>query len=130
MNSPVAAWCAGSAALWMGDAAKARAPLERTPPLPGRWVVNARGTIEAGIAALEGHPREAAAGFESVLSGFLARGDRFTHAVATIDAVAVLPPDLVPEGAVGAARTYLEELGAAGLLARLATTAQPAVSER
>jgi hypothetical protein len=39
-----------------------------------------------------------------------------------IDAVAVLQPDLVPEGAVDAARAYLEELGAHGLLERLSAT--------
>jgi hypothetical protein len=32
---------------------------------------------------------------------------------------AVLPPDLVHEGAVEAARIYLEDLGAGGLLERL-----------
>jgi hypothetical protein len=37
----------------------------------------------------------------------------------TADAVAVLPEDDVPEGAVEVARAYLEQLGAAPLLERL-----------
>ncbi len=53
-NSAIAAWCAGRAALWSGDAAKARATLERAPELPGRWVAATRRAIEAGIAALDG----------------------------------------------------------------------------
>jgi hypothetical protein len=36
-----------------------------------------------------------------------------------VDAAAVLPPDLLPAGAVETARTYLEEIGATPLLARL-----------
>ena len=43
---------------------------------------------------------------------------------------AVLPPDLVPEDAVATARTYLEGIGAAPLLARLARTDAPASAER
>ena len=54
-----------------------------------------------------------------MLAGRLASGDRFTHALVTLDAVAVLPEDLVPEGAVETARAYLEELRAGALLARL-----------
>jgi hypothetical protein len=37
----------------------------------------------------------------------------------TVDAVSVLPAELVPEGALETARPYLEELGAVPLLARL-----------
>ena len=49
----------------------------------------------------------------------LAAGDRFSHALVTLDAVAVLPEELVPEGAIEAARAYLEELRADALIARL-----------
>ena len=118
-NHPYAVWCGGSAALWMRDAAGAREVLERTPVQEGTWVAATRRAIEAGIAALEGQPGEAAAIFDAVLAGRLAKGDRFTHAVATIDAVAVLPAELVPEGAVETARAYLVELGAVPLLGRL-----------
>ncbi len=129
INSQIAVWCAGPAALWMGDASKAREALESSPAQRGPWVHATRRAIEAGIAALEGHPSEAAAAYDTVLSGRLAQSDRFSHALVTLDAVAVLPVELVPEGAVEAARTYLEELGAAPLLARLTPADVPATSE-
>jgi hypothetical protein len=50
-------------------------------------------------------------------------------ALVTLDAVAVLPRELVPEGAVEAARAYLEDLRADALIARLDATVRPAVSE-
>ncbi|HEV8564588.1 MAG TPA: adenylate/guanylate cyclase domain-containing protein [Actinomycetota bacterium] len=129
-NSQIAVWAAGRAALAMGDAAKARGPLDRTSAPEDRSVAASRRAIEAGIAALEGHPREAAGAYDSVLAGRLALGDRFTHALVTIDAVTVLPEDLVPEGAVETARAYLEEIGAGALLARLTPTEVPALTER
>lgn len=54
-----------------------------------------------------------------MLAGRLAAGDPFTHALITLDAAAVLPEDLVPEGAVATTRSYLEKLGADALLARM-----------
>jgi hypothetical protein len=128
-NRPFAVWSAGRAALALGDAAKARAPLELTEE-EGQWEIATRRAIEAGIAALEGHPSGAAAAYDAVLAGRLAAGDPFTHALATIDAVGVLPAELVPEGAVETAQAYLEELGAAPLLARLTPSAEPATAER
>jgi hypothetical protein len=119
-NASIAMWCAGRAALWLRDAGKVRAALEREPGEEGGWQASARRALEAGLAALEGHPREAAAAYETFLAERFAKGDRLTHALATVDAVAVLPPDLVPEGAVESARDYLEELGARPLLDRLA----------
>jgi tetratricopeptide (TPR) repeat protein len=128
-NSAFAVWCTGRAALWMGDPARASVALGRMPGYEGAWQSAVRRALGAGIAALEGQPREAAIEYDSVLAGRLAKGDRFTHALATLDAVAVLPEDLVPEGAVEATRTYLEELGAGPLLARLTPADVPAVSE-
>jgi len=120
MNSSAAVWSGGHAAIWMRDAQRLRALFASTPLVEDRaWIRSTRKAHEAALAALDGHVREAAAAYESVLAERLARGDRFVHAQMVLDAVAVLPPDLVPEGAVETARTYLEELGAAGLLARL-----------
>ncbi|HEY8018434.1 MAG TPA: adenylate/guanylate cyclase domain-containing protein [Actinomycetota bacterium] len=129
-NRAFAVWAAGQAAVWLGDAAKARAPLERTEPDDVTWELATRRAIEAGIAALEGHPQEAAAAFVGVLADRLARGDRFTHALVTVGAVEVLPPELIPQEAVETARAYLEDLGAAPLLARLTPSAEPATAER
>ncbi len=118
-NAFIAAWVAGRAAVWLGDAAKARTAIERMPMQEGRWYASARRALEAGIDALEGRTREAATTYDSVLASRLAAGDPFSHALVTLDAVAVLPEDLVPEGAVETARSYLEELRAGALLARL-----------
>ena len=128
-NAPAASWVAGHAAVWLGDAAKARIALERMPVQEGRWHAAARRALEAGIDALEGRTREAAAAYDMVLATRLAAGDRFSHALVTLDAVAALPEELVPEGAVEAARAYLEELRAEALIARLDTIARPAVHE-
>ena len=119
-NSGIAAWCAARAALWLGDPTRTRAALEAMPPDNRRWATAARRAVEAGIAALEGNPTEAAGAYDALLAARLAVGDPFTHALMTLDAVAVLPEDLLPEGAVETARTYLERLGAQGLLTRLA----------
>ncbi|HEY8018001.1 MAG TPA: adenylate/guanylate cyclase domain-containing protein [Actinomycetota bacterium] len=129
MNAPIAVWFAGRAALWLGEPTKARAPLDLSPPLPGRTIVLSRRALEAGIAALEGRTGEAASAYGSVLADWLGNGDPFDHALTAVDAVAVLPADLVPDGAVETARAYLEELGAAPLLARLARTDVPVSTE-
>jgi hypothetical protein len=118
-NSALAASCAGRAALWLRDAARARTALERTRFPDGGWQVAARRGLEAGIDALEGRRSEAASVYDGLLAGRLAAGDRFTHALITLDAVAVLPAELVPQGVVETARAFLEELGAEPLLARL-----------
>jgi class 3 adenylate cyclase/tetratricopeptide (TPR) repeat protein len=125
-NAQLCAAFAARAALWMGDAPKARAPLERTLQIDEGMVGASRRAMEAGIAALEGLPREAASAYEAVLAERLGKADRFTYALVTVDAVAVLPAELVPEGAVETARAYLEELGGAPLLARLVAADAPA----
>ena len=90
------------------------------PPDDRRWATAARRAVEAGIAALEGSVSEAAGSYDTLLAGRLAVGDPFTHALIALDALAVLPADLVPEGAVEQAQTYLTGLGAQGLLTRFA----------
>jgi hypothetical protein len=118
-NSFIAAAFAGRAALWLRDPDRARQALSRMPAEDKRWHLAVRRALEAGVSALEGHERDAATVFDSVLAGRLAAGDPFTHALITLDAAAVLPDDLMPEGALAAARSYLTELGAEALLARL-----------
>ncbi|MDP9300069.1 MAG: AAA family ATPase [Actinomycetota bacterium] len=128
-NRALAVCSAGRAALWLGDAAKAREPLERTESAESRWELATRRAIEAGSAALDGRAHEASEAYDAVLAGRLAQGDPFSHALITIDALAVLPEERVPEGAVEAARAYLEGLGAAPLLARLEPVTVPTSSE-
>ena len=128
-NAVIAVSTGGHAALWLRDAAKARALLASAPATDLGWAIATRRAIEAGILALDGRPREASRDFEGVLAGRLAGDDRFSHAFITADAVAVLPVDDVPEGAVETARAYLEEIGAAPLLARLERPAVSATTE-
>ncbi len=130
INIPLSVWCAGRAGLWLGDAAKARAAVEAGIGFDSSWVVAGRRSFEAGIAALEGLTREAVAGYEAVFADRLAKGDRFAHALMVVDAAAVLPPELMPADAFEAARSYLEGLGAAPLLARLTQLDVPAAAER
>ena len=128
INVPLAVWCAGRAALWLGDAAKARAAVAAGAGQGSSWLDSACRSFEAGIAALEGLTREGVAGYEAVFADRLAKGDRFAHAITVVDAVAVLPFEMVPPDAFEAARSYLEELGAAPLLARLVASGVPATS--
>jgi class 3 adenylate cyclase/tetratricopeptide (TPR) repeat protein len=121
-NSFIAAAFAGRAALWLHDPDRARQALSRMPAEDKRWHLAVRRALEAGVAALEGRERDAATVLDSVLAGRLAAGDPFTHALITLDAAAVLPDELMPEGAIAAARSYLTELGAEALLARLTLT--------
>jgi class 3 adenylate cyclase/tetratricopeptide (TPR) repeat protein len=117
-NSGVSCWCAAQAALWLRDAPRARTALERMPPDERSWATAVRRTVEAGIAALEGDVREASSTYEGLLATRLAVGDPFTHALMTVTAMAVLPAELLPDGAVDQAQTYLADLGAHGLLTR------------
>jgi class 3 adenylate cyclase/tetratricopeptide (TPR) repeat protein len=122
-NTLVAAAYAGHAALWSRDRARAREALRRMPVLEGGWPVAVRRALEAGVDALEGRVREAASAYDSVLAGRLAAGDPFTRAVLAVGALAVLPAELVPEGTAETTRSYLEGLGAHGLLAHLPVVA-------
>jgi len=130
LNVPLAVWTAGRAALWLCDPTEARAVVDAARDPEGGWAAASKRSYEAGIAALEGRAREAAATYEVLLRGRLAAGDRFAHAQVVTDMVAVLPPEHIPEEAVEAARSYLQEIGAVPLLARLTRSDVPAASER
>jgi hypothetical protein len=119
VNVPLGLWCAGRAALWLGDAAKVREAIDRAGDVEENWIVVGRRSFEAGLAALEGRSTDAVAAYDAVLAGRLAVEEWFMHALIVVDAAAVLPPDLMPAGAVETARTYLEGIGATPLLARL-----------
>jgi hypothetical protein len=103
----------------LGDAPKARTVVEATASLEVTWVVEARRSFEAAIAAIEGRGRDASASYDAVLAARLAAGDPFGHALMVVDASSVLPAELMPEGSVETARAYLEGLGAMPLLKRL-----------
>ena len=63
INSPSALAVEMHAALWLGDAARARTALEAMQAFRGRWMAATRLTAEAGIASLEGRYEAAAAAY-------------------------------------------------------------------
>jgi class 3 adenylate cyclase/tetratricopeptide (TPR) repeat protein len=125
MNSPAAVWAAGHAALWSPEdpadaAAKLRSAIEATSMLRGAWIANVRRSLEAAIAALEGRTEEAAAAYAEALKTWRTLQLPFDHAMTVADAVSVLDPALLPEGAVEDAHAFLQRIGARPALARLA----------
>ena len=121
-NTPMAVMNARQAALWLRDRVRVEQLVAVGRELSGFRIESIRQSIrgtEALLAALEGSHREAAAAYDALLASRVSTGNRFAHAVLTIDAVTVLPAEFVPEGALETARSFLEELGAVPLLARL-----------
>ena len=117
-------WAAGHAALWSPDdpaaaVAKLRSTIDATSMLRGAWIVNVRRSLEAAIAALEGRTEEAAAAYAEALKTWRTLQLPFDHAMTVADAVTVLDPALLPEGAVEDARAFLQRIGAEPALARL-----------
>ncbi|MGA7687712.1 MAG: hypothetical protein WCA29_00595, partial [Jiangellales bacterium] len=103
LNTVLALANAGQAALWMGDQARLQQVV--TSGQNGRgFMADAVGRViqalEAGLAAVQGHHEQAALAYDSLLATRLSTGNRFAHAVLTVDAISVLPPGLVPEGAI------------------------------
>jgi hypothetical protein len=88
--------------------------------LRGAWIANVRRSLEAAIAALEGRTEEAAAAYAEALKTWRTLQLPFDHAMTVADAVSVLDPALLPEGAVEDARAFLQRIGAKPALARLA----------
>jgi len=123
---PLAIPLAARAALWAHDAATARRLIE-TPGMDafaGAAVDADRDRIHAGIAALEGRPGEALAGFLDALRSYAQLGLRFDEAAAAVD-LAVALPDAATESsaaadAIAAARETLTHLGAQPFISRLA----------
>jgi class 3 adenylate cyclase len=121
-NTPMAVANAGQAALWLRDQTRLQHLIAAAPARSGFRVDSVRRAvraIEAGLDALQGRHREAARTYDSLLATQLSTGHRFGHAVLTVDAASVVPPGLVPEGAIETARHLLDDLGAVPLLARL-----------
>jgi tetratricopeptide (TPR) repeat protein len=124
-NSMLGLWSAGRAALWAPEqlpiaAERIRAALDATTTLRGAWVENVRASLEAAMAGLEGRREEAVEGFKSALKVWAAMQLPFDHAMTVGDAVSVLGADALPPGAIDEAKAFLDGIGAAPLLSRLA----------
>ncbi|MGA7687769.1 MAG: hypothetical protein WCA29_00880, partial [Jiangellales bacterium] len=126
-NTMLALTNAGQAALWLRDPGRLQQVVHIGQDASGFWSSSGRQAIralDAALAAVRGDHDEAVLAYDSLLATRLSTGHRFAHAVLTVDAVSVLPPGLVPEGAIETARPFLEERGAVPLLARLDASVQ------
>jgi hypothetical protein len=113
---------AATCALWERDGARAAAALAALDATGahGRVVDTDRRTIRAGLAALEGHPGDALAGFREALAGWRDLGSPWREALTGITMATLLQPsDPEVRSAAEAAREILVRLGAAPFIARL-----------
>lgn len=122
-NAPTSLWAAVQAACVLRDESAITAAVESTSRLRGHWIHLVRETARAGSAALSGAD-DASVLMETVLEAWLSSGLPLDHALATLCAVGVLPPQDVPAGHVARARGYLDGLRATCTLQLLDATAR------
>ncbi len=120
INSPTALSVAGRAALWLGDAVKAREAIAAMEVFRGRWMRAVKATVEAGIAALEGSPEESAAGYRRAIEAWRALQTSLDLALCGLDMGTLLGLDH-PDAAeaVEESKAILERLGAKPFMNRL-----------
>jgi tetratricopeptide (TPR) repeat protein len=126
--NPLAVPIAARAALWAGDLAGARAALDalEAKMYRGRAVSLDKQTVRAGIAALEGRPVHALAGYREALRGWRAIGCAWDEALAVIDLATFLhPSDADSLAAIDWTRQTLTRLGAKPYLDRLEAAVTP-----
>ena len=110
-------------ALWLGDLDRARSTADRLDAVPDAGtpaVTAARATARAGIAALEGRREAAVGGYLEAFGRLRELGADLLLALAALDAVVLLGPDIADLATViPEARAIFERVAAAGYLARL-----------
>jgi class 3 adenylate cyclase len=119
----------GHAALWMRDLDRAKKALASLDDLQirGRLFDAGRRAVQAGVAALEGRPGEAAAGFAEAARHLRELGLTFPLALTDLDVVATLGAESGPgQAAADEGRDILGRLRADALLARLAQLSEEA----
>ena len=110
----------GRAALHAGDAAMARRIAAQLEPSPGGACDADLAALRAGIAAVEGRPDDAIAGYRSALAAYREFGLRFDAAMVGLDMAALLDPtSSAVRAAAAEARETLVELEAVPLVERL-----------
>ncbi|HTY72284.1 MAG TPA: adenylate/guanylate cyclase domain-containing protein [Actinomycetes bacterium] len=114
-NAGNALWQGAQAAARLRDMAALEELLQTTSGLRGDWVDVVRATANAALRALRGDAGAADA-VRAALDAWRDRDLPLDHALATGVARHVLAADEVPHDDVEAARAYLRELGAEGLL--------------
>lgn len=127
-NVPFALWAAARAALWSDRqipqaASCLKTLLDETATLRGSWMTNARASLEAALAGLDGHREEAVAGFAKVLNTWKRMDLPFDHAATVGDAVVVLGAQGVAKEELRSAESFLRRIGAMPLLERITEAA-------
>ena len=119
INAPVSVRVQGRAALWRRDVDGARQALASGQALRGRWMSAVNGTLEAGIAALEGRIDEAAERYAAALDVWRVLDDALSLALCELDLVVLLGA-AHPAAVVGKeAEDIFTQLGASPFLERL-----------
>ncbi|MGI8657830.1 MAG: AAA family ATPase [Candidatus Limnocylindria bacterium] len=98
---------------------RAAADVMRELPGSGTWTAINRQHADAAIAAVEGRPADAVAGFTASFDGCQGIGQMYERASVAIDALVLLPDDPVIRAHAEEVRPLLEELGARSELAAL-----------
>jgi tetratricopeptide (TPR) repeat protein len=122
INSPRALTWRMRAALWLGDAGRAREAVVGMQGFRGRWMAAARTTGEAGLAALEGRYEDAAAAYARALDAWRALDSPLDLAFCALDRAVLRGPRSAPGGEDDEARGIFTRIGAKPLLARLDRT--------
>ncbi len=112
---------AARAAGWLGDLVALREVRQLIDPMPGRVPAASRREMDAAIAALEGRRGDAISLFLDALHGLRELGLEYERAVATLNAVKMLGPNVAElRDAVDEAEAMFRRLGATPMLERLA----------
>jgi class 3 adenylate cyclase/tetratricopeptide (TPR) repeat protein len=119
INSPNALAVEMHAALWLGDAARARTALAAMQAFRGRWMAATRLTGEAGIASLEGRYEAAAAAYARALEAWRELDSPLDLAMCGLDRASVRGAEVPAGDEDDEAREIFTRIGAVPLLARL-----------
>ncbi len=110
---------AARASLWLRDAAGMLDALGGPDASMGRATDQRFAALRAGLAALEGRPDEARAGYLAAEAGLRDLGIRFELGLAALEHAVFLPDEPSAPAAADEARAIFTELGATTLLAKL-----------
>ncbi len=119
INTPGALAVQARAALWLGDAARARSALERMRAFRGRWIAATRLSADAGIATLEGRHDDAAKGYEAAFDAWRALGSPLDLALCALDRAVLRGRGSVAPREEAEAREIFTRIGAQPFLERL-----------
>jgi hypothetical protein len=120
INCAAALGIAARAALWMGDLGELRTVFAAMHRIRGRAMAAQRRTTEAGIAALEGRPVEAAELYRDAIERWHAVESVLDLALCELDLAIVLGKDNEEATTAKEARDIFTQLGAHVFLQRLA----------